>query len=92
MISMEEDEESEIEKHAGRVAKGGNGLWGLLGVIITDSSEDEVEQYKLLLRRGPISVAACENKTGGFSATAFSNSTSETRKWGPEEILEGLCC
>lgn len=91
MISAEEDEEPDVEKHAGRVASG-NGVCGLLAVTITDSSEDdEVEQNKLLLTRGPISVAACENKTGGFSATAFRSSVSETRKSGPEEIVEGLC-
>ena len=57
MISTEEDEEPEVEKHVGRVASG-NDVWGLV-VSITDSSEDdEVEQNKLLLIRGPISVAA----------------------------------
>ena len=51
IISVEEDEEPEVEKHAGRVASG-NGVWGLLPVTITDSAEDdEVEQNKLLLRR-----------------------------------------
>lgn len=50
-----------------------------------------MEHNNLLLTDGPISVTAWENRTGGFSATAFKSSRSETRMSGPEVNLEEVC-
>lgn len=76
--SDEVEGEDEYEKHDGRVAKGRSGV----ALAITDSSELE-EECKFLEFS---SVAAWENRTGGLSATPFSNSLSETRIFGLSRV------
>lgn len=78
--SDEVEGEDEYEKHDGRVAKGRSGV----ALAITDSSELE-EECKFLEFS---SVVEWENRTGGLSATPFSNSLSETRIFGLSRVSD----